>query len=262
MNPDSIPSLAIVEDWARQAGKILSAGYGRLHTIGRKGVTDLVTEVDRQSEELLLQLIQGQFPSHTILTEESGLLAAEQTHKVWYVDPLDGTTNYAHNLPIFSVSIGYAVDGLMQLGVVYDPMRDECFSAQRGHGATLNSKPIQVSNTKTLIESLLVTGFPYDTLTSAYNNLDFFTRFSMLTQGVRRLGSAALDLAYVAAGRLDGYWEIKLKPWDVAAGALLAQEAGATVTDLHGGNNFMVPPNSVLTANSTLHPLMLDILTE
>ncbi len=262
MNLEPEPTLAIVEDWARQAGEILSAGFGRLHIIDRKGITDLVTEVDRQSEELLLQLIQGQFPSHTILTEEAGLLTAEQRHKIWYVDPLDGTTNYAHNLPIFSVSIAYAVDGVMQLGVVYDPMRGECFSAQRGHGATLNGAPIRVSTTKTLIESLLVTGFPYDTLTSAYNNLDFFTRFSMLTQGVRRLGSAALDLAYVAAGRLDGYWEIKLKPWDVAAGSLLAEEAGAIVTDMRGENHYMNSPNSVLAANPTLHPLMLEILTE
>jgi myo-inositol-1(or 4)-monophosphatase len=256
------PTIEMVEDWARRAGTILEAGFGQLHVIDRKGLTDLVTEVDRHSETLLVELILSHFPSHTILTEESGLLEAENSQKVWYVDPLDGTTNYAHNLPIFSISIGYAEHGVMQLGVVYDPMRDECFSAQLGCGARLNSAPIRVSNTRTLIESLLVTGFPYDTLTSEYNNLDFFTRFSMLTQGVRRLGSAALDLAYVAAGRLDGYWEIKLKPWDVAAGSLLAQEAGGIVTDKHGGDRYMAAPNSVLAANPILHPLMLDILKD
>lgn len=256
------PALAQIEDWARQAGKILSAAYGNSHAVDRKGVTDLVTEVDRQSEDLLVSLIQRSFPSHTILTEESGLLQAAQSNKIWYVDPLDGTTNYAHNLPIFSISIAYAEDGILKLGLVYDPMRDECFSAQLGMGATLNGKPLHVSSTKTLIESLLVTGFPYDTLTSAYNNLDFFTRFSMLTQGVRRLGSAALDLAYVAAGRLDGYWEIKLKPWDVAAGGLLVQEAGGVITGLRGQPDFMTPPNSLLAANPVLHPLMLDILEE
>ncbi|HZU87565.1 MAG TPA: inositol monophosphatase family protein [Anaerolineaceae bacterium] len=256
------PSLAMIEDWARQAGKILSANFGCTHSIDHKGITDLVTEVDRQSEDLLVGLLHKNFPSHTILTEESGLLKAENSQKVWYIDPLDGTTNYAHNLPIFSISIAYAEDGVVKMGLVYDPMRDECFSAQLGGGATLNGVPMHVSNTHTLIESLLVTGFPYDTLTSSYNNLDFFSRFSMLTQGVRRLGSAALDLAYVAAGRLDGYWEIKLKPWDVAAGALLVQEAGGIVTGMRGQPDFMVPPNSVLAANSILHPMMLDILEE
>lgn len=261
LNSDT-PTLGQIENWARQAGKILSDGYGKLHVIDHKGITNLVTEVDRSSEALLLALIREQFPSHTILTEESGLLSAEQRHKIWYIDPLDGTTNYAHNLPIFSISIAYAVDGVIQMGVVYDPMRGECFSAQRGGGASLNGTPIHVSETRTLIESLLVTGFPYDTLTSAYNNLDFFSRFSMLTQGVRRLGSAALDLAYVAAGRLDGYWEIKLKPWDVAAGALLVQEAGGTITGMRGQADFISPPNSVLAANPVLHPLMLAVLEE
>ena len=154
------------------------------------------------------------------------------TEQSWYVDPLDGTVNYAHHIPFFSVSIGYAYKGRMQIGIVYDPMRDEMFSAERGKGADFNGQPIHVSDTTELEKSLLVTGFPYDAWNTEHDNFENFVRFGKLTQGVRRFGSAALDASYVAAGRFDGFWELSLKPWDVAGGGLIAEEAGAKVTNI------------------------------
>jgi myo-inositol-1(or 4)-monophosphatase len=179
---------------------------------------------------------------------------------VWYIDPLDGTVNYAHGVPFFAVSIGYAEGGLMRFGVVYEPLRDECFSAERGRGAWLNGLPIRVSGADELDRSLLVTGFPYDLRTHPENNLDNYARFARLSQGVRRLGSAALDLCSIASGRIDGYWEVRLNAWDLAAGGLIAQEAGATVTGLTGEPDWMEPPFSVLAANAPLHAQMLAVL--
>lgn len=246
---------------ARQAGVILRHGFGRRHQVDSKShAIDLVTEVDYQSETFLLGQIRQRFPGHRILAEESGL--SEGDDPLWLVDPLDGTVNYAHGVPIFSVSLAYAEGGVVRLGVVYDPMRDECFAAERGRGAWLNGQPIRVSDTRTLGESLLVTGFPYDMWSNPENNLDNFARFAVRTRGVRRLGSAALDLCYVAAGRFDGYWEIRLQPYDVAAGGLIAAEAGAVVTNLHGGEDYLSPPQSILAANPHLHPQMLAVLHE
>jgi len=253
------PSLSDVETLARQAGEILRAGYEREHQVDYKGVIDLVTEVDRQSEAFLLAEIQRRFPGHQILAEESGGVRGHDGD-VWYVDPLDGTVNYAHGIPIFCVAIAYAQDGKMRLGVVYDPLRDECFAAERGRGAWLNGRPIHVSQTLELRHSLLVTGFPYDAWSSPRNNLDYFGRFSKMTHGVRRLGSAALDLCYVAVGRFDGYWELTLKPWDVAAGGLIAEEAGALITDLDGGPDYLSPPCSLLAAPPALHGKMLKVI--
>ncbi len=255
------PTLKDIERLARQAGQILRAGYQKEHQVEYKGVIDLVTEVDHQSEEYLLDQIQQKFPDHRILAEESGLVEGGDEH-LWYVDPLDGTVNYAHYIPIFSVSIAYAHAGKMKLGVVYDPMRDELFSAERGQGAWLNGKAIHISTAPDLQHSLLVTGFPYDMWTTPVNNLDYFGRFAKITQGVRRLGSAALDLCYVAAGRFNGFWELSLKAWDVAAGGLIAEQAGAKVTNLESAADYISPPQSVIAAAPELHAKMLKVIRE
>jgi myo-inositol-1(or 4)-monophosphatase len=255
------PALSDLERLARQAGELLRLGYGQKHQVGYKDVIDLVTEVDRQSEALLLGEIQRQFPGHSIVSEEIGLVPGREADQ-WYVDPLDGTVNYAHDIPIFTVSIAYAHDGDVTVGVVYDPMRDELFAAERGRGAWCNGSRLQVSPVTELQRSLLVTGFPYDTWSTPRNNLEFFGRFARLTQGVRRLGSAALDLCYVAAGRFDGYWELSLRPWDLAAGGLIAAEAGALVTNLEGQPGYLLPPCSLLAAPPVLHAKMLAVLNE
>ena len=251
-----IPKLSDLELLARQAGEILRAGYGRQHQIDYKGLINPVTEVDHQSEAFLLGEIRRSFPAHRILAEESGSQVGDECC-IWHVDPLDGTINYAHDVPFFSVSLAFEMEGEMRLGVVYDPLREECYSAERDEGAWLNGTPIRVSETQDLLHSLLMTGFPYDIHENPDNNLDHYARLNLLTQGVRRLGSAALDLAYVACGRLDGFWELRLSPWDVAAGGLIAQEAGATVTDMHRNANYLGSSESILAANPHVHPLML-----
>lgn len=255
------PILKDLERLGRQAGEILRLGYEQDHKVDYKGAIDLVTEVDHQSEEFLLGEIQRLFPGHQIVSEEIGLIRGHAGNQ-WYVDPLDGTVNYAHGIPIFSVSIAYAQNGILTLAVVYDPMRDELFSAERGHGARLNGRSLQVSNVTELQRSLLVTGFPYDAWSTPRNNLENYGRFAKLTQGVRRLGSAALDLCYVAAGRFEGYWELSVKPWDLAAGSLIAMEAGATVTKTDGQADIILPPCSVLAAPAGLHTKMKAILDE
>lgn len=254
------PSLSDLESLARAAGKILHAGYEKEHDVQLKGVIDLVTEIDHQSEKFLLGEIARRWPESQFVAEESG--ESGQGELVWYIDPLDGTVNYAHGVPIFCVSIACAWDGATRLGVVYDPMRDEMFSAGRGRGAQLNGGPLHVSRAAELRQSLLVTGFPYDTWTAKVNNLEYFGRFARLTQGVRRLGSAALDACYVAAGRFDGFWELSLQPWDVAAAGLIAEEAGARVTDLQGGADYLSPPQSVLAASPAIHAKMLEVLNQ
>ena len=255
------PALSDLERLARQAGDILRRGYEQEHQVDYKGAIDLVTEVDHQSEDLLLGEIQSLFPGHQIVSEETGLIPGREVDQ-WYVDPLDGTVNYAHGIPFFSVSIAYAHNGSVTLGVVYDPMRDELFSAGRGQGARLNGRSLHASNVTDLQRSLLVTGFPYDAWSTPRNNLEYYGRFAKLTQGVRRLGSAALDLSYVAAGRLEGYWELSVKPWDVAAGGLIAEEAGAIVTNLDGQAGYVIPPCSVLAAPPDLHIKMKAVLDE
>ncbi len=250
------PTLTDLERLARLAGQILYDGYEKDHQVDYKGVIDLVTEVDHQSEAFLIGEIQRLFPDHGILAEESGSLDGHAGH-LWLIDPLDGTVNYAHGVPMFCVSIAYAYQGQVTLGAVYDPMRNEMFSAERGKGAWLNGRPLKVAQADELVKSLLVTGFPYDTWTSKRNNFDYFAKLGKLTQGVRRLGSAALDLCYVGAGRFDGFWELSLKPWDVAAGGLVAEEAGAKVTTVFGGPDYIHPPQSVLAANPTLHAKLL-----
>ncbi len=261
------PTLTDLETLARQAGAILRAGYnprpgnGEGHKIHYKGEIDLVTEYDRRSEDYILGEIRQNFPRDRILSEESGELAGNDCC-VWYVDPLDGTVNYAHGLALFGVSIAYAEDGLLRFGAIYDPIGNECYTAERGRGAWLNGELIRVSRATELDKSLLVTGFPYDVRTNPKNNLDQYVRFTLRSQAVRRLGSAALDLAYVAAGRLDGFWEIFIHDWDIAAGGLIAQEAGAVVTDINGAPDFLSPPQSVLAANPAIHQQMLTVLSE
>ncbi len=251
------PTLNQIVAWAKEAGGILRDGYGKNHHVELKGRIDPVTEIDRLSEEYLIKQIKTHFPEHTIETEESGLLAGQRASR-WYIDPLDGTTNYAHNVPIFSTSIAYAADGKVQLGVVYDPMRDECFSAERGCGAWLNGERIHVSAPTDLLHSLLVTGFSYHSYEDHRNNLTAFVHFHQISQGVRRLGSAALDLCSVAAGRFEGYWEQIINAYDIAAGALIVQEAGGVVTKLDGSDDYLKPPLSLLAGNPAVHALMLE----
>ena len=255
------PTLADLKMLAREAGKILRAGYNKKHQVDYKGVIDLVTEVDREAEEYLLEAILEKFPGHHILAEENGIVEGDDDH-IWYIDPLDGTVNYAHNIPIFCVSIGYAYKREMKLATVYDPMRDEMFSAERGKGARLNEQGIRVSIVHELEKSLLVTGFPYDMWNTPNDNLADFSRFTKLTQGVRRLGAAALDLCYVGAGRFEGIWERSLKPWDVAAGGLIAEESGAKVTNLNGNADYVSPPLSILAAPPVLYEKMMVVIDD
>jgi myo-inositol-1(or 4)-monophosphatase len=253
------PSLAELEDLARQAGAILRAGFQREKHVYYKGEIDLVTDADRQTEAFLIQEIRRRHDGHAIVAEESGETPGT-LDRVWYIDPMDGTVNFAHDFPVFCVSIGYAVDSQMRFGVVYDPLRDECFSAARATGAWLNGVPIQTTQAAVLDTSMLATEFGYDVRTNPQNNLDLYAYFALHTLGVRRIGSAALDLCYAACGRFDGYWELRVKPWDLAAGGLIAEEAGAKVTKVSGEPDYVAPPCSILAAAPDLHPQMLEII--
>jgi myo-inositol-1(or 4)-monophosphatase len=261
------PTLTYLQDLARKASEFLldgyniRPGYGEARQVSYKGAIDVVTEVDAKSEAYLIEEIRKNFPDHRIIAEESGETAGGDCC-AWYLDPLDGTVNFVHGLPLFSISIGYVVNGEPKLGVVYDPVRDECFSAEKGAGAWLNGEPIRTSRQPGLDRALLVTGFPYDIRTHPVNNFDLFQDFSLKAQAVRRLGSAALDLCYVAAGRLDGYWELLVEPWDIAAGIVIAREAGATVTRLDNNPELLSPPTSILAANSALHAVMGEVIRE
>jgi myo-inositol-1(or 4)-monophosphatase len=253
------PTLELLESLARRAGDILRDGLDQDFGISHKGEIDLVTEMDHRSEDYLLGEIKRLFPSHRIVAEESGEVKGD-CDCAWYVDPLDGTVNYAHGVPFFAVSIAYEAKGQLKFGVVYDPMREECYKAGRGEGAWLNGRRLRVSSENRLDQSLLVTGFPYDIRTNPNNNLDYYMRFSLCTQGVRRLGSAALDLCYVAAGRFEGFWEIRIKSYDIAAGGLIAEEAGAVVTNVQGSRDYLAAPISILAANPAVHAQMLTVL--
>ena len=247
---------------ARDAGRILAERFGRKIEISNKSEIDLVTESDLASERLIIDRIKTQFPRHAILAEESGASGPvdreSQSDWRWIIDPLDGTTNYAHGYPCFCVSIGLECSGRPEIGVVYDPLRDEMFTAERGKGAALNGRRIRVSPTPTLASALLCTGFPYDVREKS-EFARHFSNFIMAAQGVRRDGAAALDLAYVAAGRFDGFWEEGLKPWDVAAGALIIEEAGGRVSNYQGGAlNIYAPP--IMASNGLVHEQMMQVL--
>lgn len=250
------PTLADLESLARRAGEILRQGVGAQMQMRYKDEIELVTEYDHRSEAFLLDEIQRRFPGQRVVSEESGGLDGEDS-SVWYIDPLDGTVNFAHGVPLFSVSIAYAENGHLRLGAVYAPVLEECFCAQVGQGATLNGRSIQASGVDNLRRSLLVTGFPYDIASRTDNNLKEYAHFSQRCQGVRRLGSAAIDLCYVACGRLDGYWEQHVHAYDVAAGGLIAREAGAVVTNLAGEADFLRPPITILAAGAGIYDEMV-----
>jgi len=250
--------LAVAVAAARKAGGILKENIHGTREITYKGDINLVTEMDTRSERAVVETLRASFPDHGIIAEEETTIR-NASGSTWIIDPLDGTTNYAHGYPCFSVSIALEHEGNVITGVVYDPMRDELFTAQKGQGAHLNGKRIKVSTVDALIKSLLATGFPYDRKESEKNNLDYFHDLLMASQEVRRDGSAALDLCYVAMGRFDGFWELKLKPWDVAAGSLIVAEAGGRVTDLRD-NTFDIFADEVLASNGIIHGQMVEIL--
>ncbi len=245
--------------FAREAGAIVREGYGRIHAPERKGRIDLVTEYDRRSEALLLRQIRTYFPGHGILGEESGEHDAVGSDVRWILDPLDGTTNFAHNYPFFGVSIGVEEAGVMVAGAVFDPIRDEMFDAVMGHGARLNNEAIQISGITQIEDALLVTGFPYDVREFPQRHLPLFQSFLTRAQGIRRDGSAALNLCYLAMGRFDGFWEGSLSPWDLAAGSLIVREAGGLVTD-YTGAPLRLEGRQILAANPALHAEMQSMI--
>ncbi len=245
--------LDVALDAAFKGSEILLKYWGKLHNIREKTFAwDLVTEADKESESMIIKTIRKKFPSHQILAEESGMGNQEKSEYLWVIDPLDGTTNYTHQYPMVSISIGLLHNRERVVGVVYNPIFKELFQATKGSGTSLNGKEVHVSKTEKLKFSLLATGFAYDRRTTRDNNYAEFCRLTNISQGVRRLGSAALDLAYVAAGRLDGYWERGLQPWDMAAGSLLVEEAGGTVSG-YDGNTFDLFSGRILATNGIIH---------
>ncbi len=244
---------------AREAGNILLKKFGRKINVSKKGEIDLVTDADLASEKFIIDKIKTYYPRHSILAEESGeaVLIKDSKWK-WIIDPLDGTTNYAHGYPCFCVTLAVENDGEIVIGVSYDPTRDEMFSAEKGQGASLNNKPIAVSETKKLCDSLLVTGFPYD-VANRSNFAGNFTNMLLKSRAVRRDGSAAIDLAYVACGRFDGFWEEGLNPWDMAAGVLIVEEAGGKVS-CYDGSKFSIYKPPICTSNGLIHGEMLGVL--
>jgi myo-inositol-1(or 4)-monophosphatase len=257
------PSLErrVAIDVARAAGELLRAEFRDAHRVGFKGQTsNLVTEMDERAEELIVGRLASAFPDDTILAEERGATPGRSGRR-WIVDPLDGTTNYAHGLPVFSVSIALEVDRRIALGVAYNPSLDEIYVAERGHGATVNDERLAVSTATTLEQSLLATNFPYDIRETPDTNLKEYAAFALRCRGVRRLGSAVLDLAWVAAGRFDGFWELRLGPWDVAAASLFVEEAGGRVTNLVGAAVDLGAP-AVVASNGRIHDEMLTVLGE
>jgi myo-inositol-1(or 4)-monophosphatase len=245
---------------AREAGTLLANYFERRVPFELKGEFDLVTEADRASEKLVVERLRSYFPSHTIVAEEGGGHESSSEYR-WFVDPLDGTTNFAHSFPMFNVTLGLERAGEVIAGVIYDPLRQEMFTAERGAGAYLNNRRIRVSNTKNLSDSLASTGFP--SRKRHHNvNIHFYYQLAMASHGVRRTGSAAIDLAYVACGRLDFFWEFGLKPWDQAAGTLLVQEAGGRVSDMKGLLHNTVGSDHVLADNGALHEQVLAVFKE
>ncbi|MFO7558848.1 MAG: inositol monophosphatase family protein [Desulfobacterales bacterium] len=245
-------------DAAFKGAEILHSFFGKIENIVKKGEIDLLTEADTASEKMIIETIRKRFPDHAILAEESGLTAGNSEFQ-WIIDPLDGTTNFAHQLGVFAVSIAFAVNGEPVIGIVINPVTGEFFSARKGKGAALNGKQIRVSERSHVSESLLVTGFPYDFKTILRPLLQRFENCLGAARGIRRLGSAALDLCYVASGRFDGFWEQNLKPWDTAAGVVIARESGASVTDF-SDNPFGVEKTEILATNGKIHKEMISLL--
>jgi len=256
MNPNQIEDLVpSMESIAREAGSLLMDYFRQRVKIEYKGDADLVTVADRKSEALILERVRKQFPSHDVMGEEGARIESGSDYK-WYVDPLDGTTNFAHGFPVFCVSLGVQYRGRGAAGVIYDPTRDEMFAAAEGKGAFLNGKPIRVSATARLTDCLVGTGFPSHKR-HKNPNIHFYHQITLRTHGVRRAGSAALDLCNVASGRFDGFWEFNLNAWDTAAGVLIVQEAGGKVTNFSGGP-FTIDSREVLASNGLLHDELLQ----
>lgn len=252
--------LAIAIEAAKEAGKFLKYSVGKVRNVETKKGEErnLVSEIDRGSEAKIIAIIKRHYPHHAILAEESGASDSGAEYK-WIIDPLDGTTNFLHGVPVFSVTIGIEYKGELIAGVVYDPNLDEMFTVEKGAGAFLNGKRLRVSQSTELINSLLVTGFPYEIAANPDRAVERFTAFLMASRGLRRFGSAALDLCYVAAGRFDGFWEVSLNPWDMAAGVLLVTEAGGRTSNF-AGDPLNIYQRNVLASNGIIHNAMLDIL--
>lgn len=246
---------------AQRAGDVLLEYARTGFRIEYKNAVNLVTDADRQAEQVIIDTIRRSYPHHRILAEERGTEPGQDASYQWVIDPLDGTTNFAHGFPFYCVSIGLEYRGRMIVGIVLDPTRQELFVAVAGQGSLLNERSILVSKTASLGVALLVTGFAYDVRESTHNNLDYFSAFCLRARGVRRTGSAALDLCYVAAGRFDGFWEMKLHPWDMAAGALIVTEAGGRMSDFNG-SSFSIYGQDMVASNDLIHNEMLGILSE
>lgn len=266
MNLEKIIKTAI--ESVKEAGRIQEEKFGKNFKIEHKGEINLVTEVDYQCERAIIDIIKRDYPGHEILTEEAGSIKSPLNPPFgkggeggfkWIIDPLDGTTNYAHSYPCFCASVGLEIDGEIVVGAVYNPMLDELFTSIKGEGAYLNGDMIKVSKVGDINKSLLVTGFPYDIRDSKENNLNHFCNFAVRAQAIRRPGSAVLDLCYLAAGRFDGFWEMKLYPWDMAASSLIVQESGGMITDFKGGG-FSVYKGKMLASNGRIHKDMVNIL--
>jgi myo-inositol-1(or 4)-monophosphatase len=243
---------------ARKSAQILRSRFGNISRIRKKKDAEIVTDADTESEDVIVSSIHAEFPDHAVLSEECGLITGASDYK-WIVDPLDGTVNFAHQIPIFSISIALAVRDTVVLGIILDPLKDELYSAVKGQGAQLNGEPIQVSATRTIAESLLVTGFPYNVREIFESAMVRYGSCLKASRGMRRLGSAALDLCYVACGRFEGFWEQNLKPWDSAAGALMVAEAGGRVTTF-SDRPYTVEQPEILATNGLIHKEMLGLL--
>ncbi|MBE0448034.1 MAG: inositol monophosphatase [Actinobacteria bacterium] len=252
--------LDVAVEVSLKAGRLVKDMSKEILSVTLKGEVDLVTEVDVISETLIVDGLKARFPNHGFLAEERGGIQVESDY-TWIIDPIDGTTNYAHSFPVYAVSVGLEYKGEVIVGVIYDPNLDELFTAEKGRGAFLNNEPIRVSSVSELDRSLLATGFPYYFRKDPERILRYFTDFSLKAQGIRRAGAATIDLTALACGRFDGYWELGLKPWDMAAGTLIASEAGARITKLDGSKlDIRVP--EILATNDLIHDQMLEIIGE
>jgi len=252
---------AAAEEAARAAGALILENWQKFKLIEYKSAIDLVTEVDRSAEEKIVRILQRRFPDHSILAEEETAISGSSPDYRWIIDPLDGTTNFTHGYPQVSVSVGLERQGDLVLGVVFDPLRQELFKGAKGSGAFLNEAPIRTSKTAELDKALLATGFPYDRRERADFYLAFFKAFMVRCQGIRRAGSAALDLCYLACGRIDGFWELKLHPWDTAAASLIVREAGGMVSDFNG-DEFSIWGEETLGSNGLIHAEMVAVASK
>jgi myo-inositol-1(or 4)-monophosphatase len=252
--------LRTAEHLAREAGELLMSRFGRRQQIEYKGAIDLVTDADRASEDLLVDRLKAAYPDHSIMTEEGNSLRTSSS-LTWVIDPLDGTTNFTHGFPFFCVSIALASSGRPMVGAVYHPSLNEMFTVIRGGGARVNGTPLTVSGRPAMTESLLATGFPYDIREGKETNLEYFAAFAVRARAIRRAGAAALDLCYVAAGRFDGFWELKLHPWDIAAGSLMVEEAGGRTTDFSGGP-YTIDTTHMVASNGLIHDEIIRTIAE